>query len=131
GLRRWVQPCQTRMANGTITESGTIVQVRGSVNGGWLARATCQTAVRYMIGIITIESSMVSLPRNMCTSYLRGEISCVCATIAAIHRVKTVPCRITAGGSVGFGRGYGGARPREKKLGGETRKAGNHHNNTP
>ena len=57
-LRRFAQPPQTSAANGMIVANGTIVQVRGSVNGGWLARATCQTAVRYMTGIIRIANSI-------------------------------------------------------------------------
>ena len=48
-----------------IVANGTIVQVSGSVNGGWLARGTCQTAVTYMTGIIRIANSMPAFPSRM------------------------------------------------------------------
>ena len=48
-----------------IVASGTMVQVSGSVKGGWLARATCPTAVSYMTGIISIAKSIPSLPSRM------------------------------------------------------------------
>ena len=74
-----------------IVASGTIVHVSGSVNGGWFARATCQTEVRYMTGIIRMANSIPSLPSCMWTECLRAEMSWVCATMSAIQIVNTVP----------------------------------------
>ncbi len=73
--RRFIQPWLISTAKGMMTASGTIVQVNGSVKGGWLARATCQTAAKYITGTIKIARPMVILPSCMWTACLRAEIS--------------------------------------------------------
>jgi hypothetical protein len=82
-----------------------MVQVSGSVNGGWLARATCHMAVKYMIGTIATASSRVAAPSFICTSRRPAATSWVWATTASIHSVNTPPWTSTAGGSEGLGRG--------------------------
>ena len=88
-----------------MTASGIAVQLRASVNGGWLSRATAQTAVRYITGTNAIASSIAAFPSFMWTSVRRVEMSCVWMISSAIHNVNISPWNSTAGGRVGFGRG--------------------------
>ena len=58
-----------------------------------------------MTGIIKIAKSIPSLPSIMWTACFLAAISCVCTIRRPIQAVKTSPWNMTAGGSVGLGRG--------------------------
>ena len=101
--RRFDQPFQTMIAKGMMTARGTIVQVE-------------RIGERRLIGALNLPDCGKIHDRHHQHGEKHGQlaelhvdgvlargISCVCATMASIHKVKTLPWNMHRAGSVGSG----------------------------